>query len=269
MSDSVRSHRRQPIRLPRPWDSPGKNTGVGCHFLLQWVKVKSEIGADQSCPSLHDPDGLQPTRLLHPQDFSGKSTRVGCHCLLLWAHYCMVNRSGRGVEVMTDFLFWGSKVTAVGDWSQEIIRFLSLGRKVMTVFLLCAKHFLNTIILLSLTWSRYSVQFNSVAQLCSTLCDPMNPSTPGLPVYHQLPESTQTHIHWVGDAIQPSHPLLSPSPPAPNLSQHQGLLQWVSASHQVAKVLEFQLQHQSFQWTPRTDLHYDGVLESPCSPRDF
>ena len=99
-----------------------------------------------------------------------------------------------------------------------------------------------------------SVQFSSVAQSCPILCDPMNRSTPGLPVHHQLPESTQTHVHRVGDAIQPSHPLSSSSPPAPNLSQHQGLFKWVSSSHQVTKVLEFQLQHQSFQWTPRTDL---------------
>ena len=99
-----------------------------------------------------------------------------------------------------------------------------------------------------------SVQFSSVAQSCPTVCNLMNCSTPGLPVHHQLPEFTQTHAHGVGDAIQPSHPLLSPSPPAPNPSQHQGLFQWVNSSHQVAKVLEFQLQHQSFQWTPRTDL---------------
>ena len=97
-------------------------------------------------------------------------------------------------------------------------------------------------------------QFSSVTQSCLTLCDPVNCSTPGLPVHHQLLESTQTHVYWVGDAIQPSHPLSSPSPPAPNPSQHQGLLQWVSSSHQVARVLEFQLQHQSFQWTPRTGL---------------
>ena len=87
------------------------------------------------------------------------------------------------------------------------------------------------------------IQFSSVAQLGPTLCNPMNCSTPGLPVHHQLPESTQTHVHWVGDAIQPSHPLSSPSPPALNLSQHQGLFKWVSSSHQVAKVLEFQLKH--------------------------
>ena len=79
----------------------------------------------------------------------------------------------------------------------------------------------------------------------------MNCSTPGLPVHHQLLEFTQTHVHRVGDAIQPSHPLLSPSPPAPNPSHHQGLFQWVNSSHEVAKVLEFQLQHQSFQWTSR------------------
>ena len=98
-----------------------------------------------------------------------------------------------------------------------------------------------------------SVQFSSVTQSCPTLCDPMDCKTPGLPVHHQLPEFTQTHVHWVGDAIQPSHPLSSPSPPAFNLSQHQGLFQWVSSLHQVAKVLEFQLQHQSFQWIFRTD----------------
>ena len=83
-----------------------------------------------------------------------------------------------------------------------------------------------------------SVQFSSVAQSCPTLCDPINCSTPGLPVHHQLPEFTQTHNHRVRDAIQPSHPLSSPSPPAPNPSQHQSLFQWVSSSHQVAKKLQ-------------------------------
>ena len=86
-----------------------------------------------------------------------------------------------------------------------------------------------------------TVQFSSVAQSCPTLCDPMNSSTPGLPVHHQLPEFTQTHVHPVNDAIQPSHPLSSPSPPAPNPSQHHSLFQWVNSLHEVAKVLEFQL----------------------------
>ena len=133
----------------------------------------------------------------------------------------------------------------------------------------------------------HSVQFSSVAQSCATLCNSMNCSTPGLPVHHHLLAFTQTHAHWVSDTIQPSHPLSSPSP-APNPSQHQSLpklmsmesvmpsnhlilcrpllllslifpsirvfFQWVSSAHQVANVLEFQLQHQSYQWTPRTDL---------------
>ena len=113
-----------------------------------------------------------------------------------------------------------------------------------------------------------AVQFSLVTQSCPTLCDPMNCSTPGLPVHHQLPEFTQTHIHWVDDAIQPSHPLSSPSPPARNPSQHQSLFQWVNSSHEVAKVLEFQLEHHSFQRNPRADLLQNGLVGSPCSPRD-
>ena len=97
-------------------------------------------------------------------------------------------------------------------------------------------------------------QFSSVSQSCLTLCDPIDCSTLGFPVYHQLPELAQTPVHWVGDAIQSSHPLSSPFPPAFNLFQHQGLFKWISSSRQVDKVLEFQLQHQSFQWTLRTDL---------------
>ena len=127
MSDSVRPHRRQPTRLPHPWDSPGKNTGVGCHFIFKGIFMTQ---------------GLNP-HILHSS----------------------------------------------------------------------------------------SVQFSSVAQSCPTLCNPMNHSTPGLPVHHQLLESTQTHVHRVNDAIQPSHPLSSPSPPALNFSQHQGLFQcWVFTS---------------------------------------
>ena len=90
----------------------------------------------------------------------------------------------------------------------------------------------------------HSVQFS---HSCPTLCDPMNPSTPGLPVHHQLLEFTQIHVHRVSDAVQPSHTLSSPSLPAPNPSQPQGLFQWANSSHEVAKVLEFHLKHQSFQ----------------------
>ena len=112
----------------------------------------------------------------------------------------------------------------------------------------------------------YSVQFSSVTQSYPTLYDPMDCSMPGLPVHHQLLEMTQTQVHWVGDAIQPSHPLPSPSSPAFSLSQHQGLFKWVSSLHQVAKVLEFKLQH---QWIFRTDFLWDGLVGPPFSSRDF
>ena len=111
-------------------------------------------------------------------------------------------------------------------------------------------------------------QFSSVAQSCPTLCDPMNRSTPGIPAHHQLLEFTQTHVHRVSDAIQSSHPLSSPSPPALNPSQHQSLFQWVNSLHEVAKILEFQLQHHSLQRNPRADLLQNGLVGSPCSRRD-
>ena len=109
-------------------------------------------------------------------------------------------------------------------------------------------------------------QFSSVAQSHLTFCNPMNHSMPGLPVHYQLLEFIQTHVHWVSDAIQSSHPRSSPSPIALNLSQHQGLFKLVSPSHQVAKVLELLLQHYSFQWTPRTGWIY---LQSKGLSRDF
>ena len=114
---------------------------------------------------------------------------------------------------------------------------------------------LTTLCPLAITCCLYfRVQFSLVAQSSPTLCNPMNCSMPGLPVHNHLPEFTQTHVHRVSDAIQPSHPLSSPFPPVSNPSQHQSLFQWVNSSHEVAKVLEPQLQHQSFQRTPRPDL---------------
>ena len=116
---------------------------------------------------------------------------------------------------------------------------------------------------------RYSTsQFSSVAQSCPTVCNPINLSKPVLPVHRQLPKFTQTHVHWVSDAIQPSHPLSSPSPSALNLSQHQGLFQLVSSSQHVAKILEFQLQHQSFQWIFRVEFLWYCLVWSPYYPRD-
>ena len=114
--------------------------------------------------------------------------------------------------------------------------------------------------------SQSSVRFSH-----SVMSDSLKPHglrMPSFPVYCQLLQLAQTHVHRVGDAIQPSHPLPSLSLPAPNLSQHQGLFKWVSSSHQVAKVLEFQLQPQSFQWIFRTDFLYNGLVGCPCSPKD-
>ena len=138
--------------------------------------------------------------------------------------------------------------TFVGKVMSLLFNMLS---RLVKAFLPRSKH-----LLISWLQSPSTVIFSSfslVAQSCPTLCDPMNYSTSGFPVLPPHPELDQTHVQWVGDAIQPSHPLSSPSPPAFNLSQNQGLFQWVSSSHQVAKVLEFQLQHQSFQWIFRTD----------------
>ena len=113
--------------------------------------------------------------------------------------------------------------------------------------------------------SQWAVCCCSVTKSCPALCDPTDCSMPGSCVFHYLPKSAQIHAHWVGDAIQPSHPLSLPSPLALSLSKHQGLFQWVSSSHQVAKLLELQLQHQSFQRIFKNDFLYDW---SPCSPRD-
>ena len=105
-----------------------------------------------------------------------------------------------------------------------------------------------------ITWQYWPRSVSSVAQSCPTLCNPMNCSMPSLPFHRQLLELALTHVHWIGDATQPSHPLSSSSPPTFNLSQHQGLFQWASSSHQVwPKIFEFQLQYQSFQWILRTD----------------
>ena len=132
-------------------------------------------------------------------------------------------------------------------WGSHMAPFASSSQEPVMASPVCSCWILHSPLVFS--WSL----FTSVAQSCLTLCDPVDCSTPGFPVHHQLLELAQSHIHRVGDAIQPSHPLSSPSPPAFILSQYHGLFQWVSSSHQVAKVLEFQLQHQSFQWIFRTD----------------
>jgi len=174
MFDFVRTHRRQPTRIPHSWDSPGKNTGVGCHFLLQCMKVKSEREVTQLCLTLSDPMDCSPP---------GSSMHGILQARVLeWG----------AIAFSMERLTIGETGSCSDGWGHAQFS---------------------------------SVQFSSAAQSCPTLCDPMNHSSPGLPVHHQLPEFTQTHVHRVSDAIQPSHPLLSPSPPAPNPSQHQSLFQ--------------------------------------------
>ena len=175
------------------------------------------------------------TMLIHVASFSWsgfETTRNFLQCSPWWKQYIFLPP-----HTYTLSHSLGSLVVSSFFWRNHCFSMQSSSRR-----------FVSVLDLLS------SVQFSSVAQLCPTLCDPMICSRPGLPVHHKLPEFTQTHVHRVGDAIQPCHPLSSPSPPAPNPSQHQGLFQWVNSLHEVAKVLEFQFQHQSFQWTPRTDL---------------
>ena len=136
--------------------------------------------------------------------------------------------------------------------------FLKYPKSIFIIFcvIISSRTYMN-----SLYFVFYMLIISSVTLSCLTLCDPMDCNTPGLPVHQQLSEFTQTHVHWVGDAIQPSHPLLSPSPPAFSLSQHQGLFQWVSSLHQVAKVLELQLQHQSCQWIFKVDFQdWTGLI---------
>ena len=129
---------------------------------------------------------------------------------------------------------WVWVISMYGNWPEDSILYLLM--KTVKLWEGKATTPTNTWMKILLC-HRLIVQFSSVAQSCPTLCDPVNLSMPDLPVHHQLPESTQTHVHWVNDTIQPSHPLSSPSPPALNLSQRQGLFKWVSSSQQVAKVL--------------------------------
>ena len=203
-------HRQQPTRLPCPRDSPGKNTGVGCHFLLQCMKVKSESEVAQLCPTLSD-----------PMDFSLPGSSI------------------HGI-FQARVLEWGA-IAFLGQSPAELVKIQITTQPQAFRF--------HTV-----GWSISSVQFSSVAQSCPNSLQPHESQHTRPPCPSPTPRVYQTHVHRVGDAIQPSHPLLSPSPPAPNPSQHQGLFQWVNSLHEMAKVLEFQPQHQSFQWTPRTDL---------------
>ena len=192
LCDSVRL--QQPTRLLCPWDSPGKNTGVGCHFLLQCMKVKSESEVTQSYLTLSNPmDWSLPGSSVHGI-FQAR--------VLEWGAIAFSNIWGRGKQSIESVL--------------KAAQVLDLGFKpaLRHMFKL-----LNESVSKELKENMRTVQFSSVAQSCLTLCNPMNCSTPGLPVHHQLPEFTHTHVHQVCDTIQPSHSLcpfllLPPIPPS-------------------------------------------------------
>ena len=189
-----------------------------------------------------------------PWNSPGQNTGVGSLSFLSWGWVFPTQGSNSGLSHCRQILYQLSHkgTPRTLEWvDYPFTRGSSLPRKWTGISYIAGRFFTNWAI--REAHIKSSVQFSSVAQSCMTLCDPMNHSMPGLPVHHQLPEFTQTHVHQVGDAIQPYHPLSSP-PPAPNPSQHQSLFQWVNSSHEVAKVLEFQLQHQSFQWIFRTGL---------------
>ena len=193
-------------------DSPIKNTGVGCHALLQGNLPNPGMEPRSSTSQADSLPCAPPAPFL-----GGIEIHVFISCLFSedWLHYLQL--------LKIRYIVWYDFPSGTSVFREGIV-------------------------------TCWCVVISSVAQSCSTLCNPMDCSTPDLPVHHQSLEFTQTHVHWVGDAIQPSHLPSSPSPPAFHLSQHLGLFKWVSSSHQVAKVLKgFQLQYQSFKWIFRTD----------------
>ena len=208
--DSLWSH-----GLYSPWNSPGQNAGVGSLSLLQGIfpTQGSNLGLLHSRQIFLPAEPQEKPRIIE----WNANWVVTCHASLLHVR-CSEN----------EFSIFKPLVEFIIAVHAAILEFFW-------------KHIQNIDSVLSTFIHARSDQIRSVAQSCPTLCNPMNRSTPGLPVHHQLPEFTQTHVHRVGDAIQPSHGLSSPSPPAPNPSQHQSLFQWVNSSHEVAKVLEFQL----------------------------
>ena len=211
----------------------------------------------QSCPTLCDPVDCSPPRSSVHGIFQARV--LECSAIAFSERSQYVESKGLGFEswfYLNCFSFLPFSELFISSFVQRQYADSQLYWGLAPQSLCCSK--VNCILLLLLLFCNcsgsiyilginpfsdilFTVQFSSVAQSCPTLCNPMNRSTPGLHVYHQLPEFIQIHVHQVSDAIQPSHPLSSPSPPAPNPSQHQSLFQWVNSSHEVAKVLEFHL----------------------------
>ena len=231
------------------------------------LELKEEArGLGTTSKIWHNPWGyninwLDPTRSKTGEDSASRRSWTSLHAL---CNIFMCAKSIHSWLILCDPMVCNQLASVHGILHAKILEWVAMSssrgssrprdQTQVSYFSCLGRRFFTTIT----TWEAiviHSVQFSSVQLLSHVrLYDPMNRSMPSLPVHHQLPEFTQIHVHQVSDTIQPSHPLSSPSPPAPNPSQHQGLFQWVNSSNEVAKVLEFQLQHQSFKWTPRTDL---------------
>ena len=241
---------------------PGSSVhGISQARILEWVAISVQFSHSVLSDSLL-PHESQHARPPCPSPTPGVYSNL-CP-LSRWCHpgisssvipfsSCPQSLPASGSFPMSQLFTWGGQSIGVSASfsSAQIQPYPVPLSVVLKLFFQCTE---TRLVLLTLGFLLFHpVHFVSVTQSCTTLCDPMDCSMPGFPVHHQLPELTQTHVHQVGDAIQPSHPLLSPSPPIFNISQHQDLFQWVSSLHQMDKVLELQLQHQSFQWVFGTD----------------
>ena len=222
---------------------------VGCQVSLFMEFPRQEYWNGLSFPSpenLPDP-GIKP---MSPE-LAGRSRQILYYLSHQGSHKSQVNMDCS----LTASSAYGILQAMILEWVAVLFsRVSSQPRDQTQISCIAGRFFTNWAMICFYNPLLCFIQFSSVTHLCPTLQDPIDCSTPGLPVHHQLTEFIQTHVHWFSDAIQPSHLLSSPSPPTFSLSQHQGLFKRVSSLHQVAKILEFQLQHQFFQWTPMIDL---------------
>ena len=230
-------------------------------FFIQWNVL---CLVPQSCPTPCDPRDCSPPGSSAHGDSPGKNIGVGYYTLLYSILAWVAISSSKGSSCIRNWTCI-SYISCTGRYI--LYKWCHLGSPINVNHI----GIIYQIILKEEWMNNQYLTISSVQFSHSVVSDSLQPcgqQHTSFLVHHQLLELGKTHVHWVGNAIQPSHLLSSPSPPAFNLSQHQGLFKWVRSSHQVAKVLEFQLLHQSFQWTLRTDLlAVQGTLKSPWVQR--
>ena len=249
---------QQKWAVARPWWFSMSGEGIWFFFFCMLKGCLQVVSTSSLHPASHELATPGATEKGHsPCD------RAACAVFLGWSSALGTRGfTDLAVAMLIDVFSWGTKSSCLSCFYMRAARSLCGYEK--TVETIQREETLNGSATSPKSWP-----YVTVVQLLShvRLCNAVNCSMPGFPVLHYLPEFAQTHVHWVSDAIQPSLPLLSPSPPAFYLSQYQSLSQWVSSSHQVAKVLELQLQHQSFQWIFRVDFLYSYHYYVPTGPR--